>query len=108
MDETIASEPFEFDGFKWMPAHQDSLATELGVSRQTINRVLAKPPFKRLVIRLKDYGRVTLIRLGAEQCTTDYQRILLSIWIKEILRFNAELAERLAVQIGELENDIFN
>ena len=106
VEQAIANDAYEYDGLTWIAARQEELATHLGVCRQTINRVLKEPPFRSLVIMRKEHGRTTLIRIGAEQCTTDYQRILLHVWNEQLNKFNTALLGRLSDEIEELKNTV--
>lgn len=84
---TIASEPFEFEGFQWCALSQPDMAAKLGFSISTINRLIAKPPFVRDTVQIKR-RIVTLIREGVAGPMTPRHiaNVMASLWRKRFER----------------------
>jgi hypothetical protein len=61
--ESIASEPYELDGFLWAVHPQEWYCSELGISVETLRRWISKPPFVRQCKQING-KKMTLLREG--------------------------------------------
>lgn len=82
--DTIATAPFELDGFQWCALPQPVIASMLGMSVETLRRVISKPPFIRERTH-KDGKPVTLLREGVPAPMTHRHvaNIMSRIWRKK-------------------------
>lgn len=89
----------EFEGFKWLATTIDGVAGHLGAHRNTIRKIIGKPPFRYITRNTKEDGRHILLRIGAELCETDHVFILRAIWAKGLIVYNHFLAQDLTMKV---------
>lgn len=79
----IAKNSFEYDGHMWCAIPQPELAASLGVSVETLRRLISKPPFIRDRAH-RDGKVVTVLRVGDAGGKTkkQVQKHLVNIWAK--------------------------
>ncbi|RWC59481.1 hypothetical protein [Mesorhizobium sp.] len=89
---SIASEPYELDGFKWCKKSHPDRCAALGISDSTLRRIIRKPPFVSKC-RVIDGIKTTLLRVGVPGPKTPYDlaQIMSAIWRKRLKARKTEL-----------------
>jgi hypothetical protein len=86
---SIASAPYELDGFQWCQMRNEDRWKALEISRATYFRIIGKPPGNApFVSTTREIGeerrRTTLLRVGEPGPKTerDYARMMVAVWRK--------------------------
>lgn len=77
----IATEPIELEGQLWCCLPQPVMASKLGISVETLRRLISKPPIVRLTKKVSGKN-VTLLRVGVPGPTTadDLAKEMSRVW----------------------------
>lgn len=100
---SVAGSPYEYEGFQWCALPQSIIAGELGISVETLRRMISKPPFVRERTH-KEGKPITLIREGipGPMTTRHVANMMSRIWRKRYGRAVAKA--EYGCMIGLAEN----
>ncbi|MCR8493154.1 hypothetical protein ABDF71_20220 [Ochrobactrum sp. WV_118_8] len=90
---------YEFEGFSWLPTTIEGVADYLSKHKNTIRKIIDKPPFHYITRNTEEDGRHILLKLGTELCETDHVFKLRAIWSKGLIIYNKTLATHLTMKV---------
>lgn len=100
--ETIEKEPFEHDGAVWAKVQLKALASDLGISERTVQRMTNKPPFSKLTKQPDGETRYTLLRIGDDKTPEQHQKALAWHWKILVQNYNRKLQKTFAKEVAAL------